>query len=58
MMEYQKRFLRLIENVEKLLKVSIFIFLLLLIISQILVKIPFLQPILVDVVKLEGIAYK
>jgi hypothetical protein len=58
MMEYQKRFLRLIENVEKLLKVSIFIFLLLLIISQILVKIPFLQPILVDVVKLEGIASK
>lgn len=55
-MEYQKRFLRLIKNIEKILKLGILVFVILLVVSQTLVKIPILQPILVDVVKLEGIA--
>ena len=55
-MEYQKRFLRLIKNIEKILKLGILVFVILLVVSQTLVKIPILQPILVDVVKPEGIA--
>jgi hypothetical protein len=57
-MEYQKRFLRLIKNIEKIFKMGILIFVILLVVSQTLIRIPILQPILVDVVKMEGIASK
>ena len=57
-MEYQKRFLRLIKNIEKFFKMGILLFAILLVVSQVLIKIPILQPILVDVVKMEGIASK
>lgn len=57
-MEYQERFLRLIKNVEKFLKRGILLFVILLVVSQILIKIPILQPILVEVVKMEGVASK
>ncbi len=57
-MEYQKRFLRLIKNIEKFFKMGILLFAISLVVSQVLIKIPILQPILVDVVKMEGIASK
>lgn len=57
-MNYQKRFLRLIGNVEKMIVTGILVGFILLAISQSLLTIPVLRTFLVETVKLEGIASK